>query len=53
MTVNKKIRNIIIFSLLGAIVLTIGIYSLVAYLNYESYRRAAEAALSIIQILKL
>ena len=49
---SKKIRNIIIFSVLGAILIAIGIYSLVAYLNYESYRKSMEVALAIIPLLR-
>ena len=49
---SKKIRNIIIFSVLGAILIAIGIYSLVAYLNYENYRKAMEASIAIIPLLR-
>ena len=45
---SKKVRNIIIFSVLGAIILAIGIYSLITYLNYQAYRKSMEAAISII-----
>ena len=48
---SKKLRNIIIFSALGAILLAIGIYSLVNYLGYNAYRQAAEAAANAIRIL--
>lgn len=45
---SKKVRNIIIFSVLGAIILAIGIYSLITYLNYQAYRKSMEAAISLI-----
>lgn len=45
---SKKVRNIIIFSVLGAIILAIGIYSLITYLNYQAYRKNMEAAISLI-----
>ena len=50
---SKKIRNIIIFSVLGAIILAIVIFSILSYVNYENYRKGVEAGLSIIHILNL
>lgn len=49
---SKKLRNIIIFSLIGLILIAIGIYSLVAYLNYEGYRKTMEAAIATVLMLK-
>ena len=48
MTMSKKVRNIIIFSVLGAVILAIGIYSLVTYLDYQAYRKSMEAAIVLI-----
>ena len=45
---SKKVRNIIIFSVLGAIILAIGIYSLITYIDYQAYRKSMEAALSLL-----
>lgn len=41
---SKKLRRIVLFSLIGAIILAAGIYSLVTFLDYNSYRQAAEEA---------
>ena len=41
---SKKLRRIVLFSLIGAVILAAGIYSLVTFLDYNSYRQAAEEA---------
>ena len=43
----KKLRLFLIIGFAVAIVSAIAIYTLVSYLNYESYRQAAEAALAL------
>jgi len=48
---SKKIKNIIIFSVLGAVVLAIAIFSLVSYLKYADYRHSMESATALISFL--
>ena len=45
---SKKLKLIILFSLIGAVVLAIGIYSLVTVLDYNAYRKGAEAAIKLL-----
>ena len=42
---SKKMRLIILLSLIGAIIIAAGIFSLVTYLNYQAYRQSVELAL--------
>ena len=44
MHMSKKLRRIVLFSLIGTVILAAGIYSLVTFLDYNSYRQAAEEA---------
>ena len=50
---SKKLRLIILFALIGCLLIAVGVYSLVTYLDYNAYRQAAEEAMkSLAAILK-
>ncbi|MBO5528779.1 MAG: hypothetical protein J6A47_05595 [Bacilli bacterium] len=48
----KKLRLFVLIGGIAAILIAIGIFSLVSYLNYESYRKAAQAGVGLIQFLR-
>ena len=43
---SKKVRRIVLFTLIASVIVAAGIYSLVTYLDYNAYRQAAEAAVN-------
>ena len=47
---SKKLRLIILFSLIGAVILAIGIFSLVSYLNYHAYRQSLETVVNLLNL---
>ena len=49
---SKKIRLIILFSLIGAVIIAIGIFSLVSYLNYNAYRQSLETVVNLLNLFK-
>ena len=49
---SKKLRLIILFSLIGAVILAIGIFSLVSYLNYHAYRQSLETVVNLLNFSK-